>query len=65
METMTNGLETVNPSAHARAARVALFDFDGTLSLVRAGWEHVMVPMMVEFLADTDRAKAKPSSPKW
>jgi phosphoglycolate phosphatase-like HAD superfamily hydrolase len=27
-----------------------LFDFDGTLSLVRQGWPEVMVPMFVEFL---------------
>ena len=33
-------------------ARVALFDFDGTLSLIRSGWIDVMVPMMVEILAD-------------
>jgi phosphoglycolate phosphatase-like HAD superfamily hydrolase len=31
---------------------VALFDFDGTLSLIRAGWVDVMVPMMVEILAE-------------
>jgi phosphoglycolate phosphatase len=30
--------------------RVALFDFDGTLSLVRSGWQEVMIPMMVETL---------------
>lgn len=28
----------------------ALFDFDGTLSLIREGWQQVMVPMMVEVL---------------
>ncbi|GIU78288.1 MAG: hypothetical protein KatS3mg005_1526 [Bryobacteraceae bacterium] len=37
--------------ATASHARVALFDFDGTLSLIRAGWFDVMVPMMVEVLA--------------
>ena len=31
---------------------MALFDFDGTLSLIRAGWFDVMVPMMVEPLLD-------------
>jgi phosphoglycolate phosphatase-like HAD superfamily hydrolase len=31
--------------------KVALFDFDGTLSLLRAGWVNVMVPMMVDELA--------------
>ena len=29
-----------------------LFDFDGTLSLIRSGWMEVMVPMMVEILLD-------------
>jgi phosphoglycolate phosphatase-like HAD superfamily hydrolase len=38
--------------ASAAGAKVALFDFDGTLSLIRAGWIDVMVPMMVEALAD-------------
>lgn len=37
--------------AAASQAKVALFDFDGTLSLIRAGWFDVMVPMMVEELA--------------
>ena len=31
----------------------ALFDFDGTLSLIREGWPDVMVPMMVEILLET------------
>src|SRR5271157_1241309 len=29
-----------------------MFDFDGTISLIRAGWVDVMVPMLVEILAD-------------
>ena len=33
--------------------RHVLFDFDGTLSLVREGWPEVMVPMMVEELQAT------------
>ena len=43
--------EILNPAARASEARVALFDFDGTLSLLRAGWADVMVPMMVRELA--------------
>jgi len=43
-------IENVNPGASARNARVVLFDFDGTLSLIRSGWMDVMVPMMVEIL---------------
>lgn len=30
--------------------RVALFDFDGTLSLIREGWQNVMVPYFCEVL---------------
>ena len=33
-------------------AKIVLFDFDGTLSLVRTGWMQVMVPMMVEVLGE-------------
>jgi phosphoglycolate phosphatase-like HAD superfamily hydrolase len=45
-------IEPIRPQASAANARVALFDFDGTLSLIRSGWIDVMVPMMVEILAD-------------
>jgi len=45
-------LENIRPAASAARARVALFDFDGTLSLIRSGWIDVMVPMMVEILLD-------------
>jgi phosphoglycolate phosphatase-like HAD superfamily hydrolase len=45
-------LEIITPKK-ATHARVALFDFDGTLSLIRAGWMDVMVPMMLEALVAT------------
>jgi phosphoglycolate phosphatase-like HAD superfamily hydrolase len=44
-------MELIGKVVSAKDARLALFDFDGTLSLVRAGWMDVMVPMMVEILA--------------
>ena len=56
---MHNGLEIIRPGASASRARVVLFDFDGTISLVRAGWEHVMIPMMVELLADTQSGESE------
>jgi len=31
----------------------AIFDFDGTLSLIREGWPDVMIPMLVEILRKT------------
>jgi phosphoglycolate phosphatase len=33
--------------------RSVLFDFDGTLSLIREGWPQVMIPMMVDVLGET------------
>ncbi len=45
-------LETLRPGATAERARIALFDFDGTISTIRSGWIDVMVPMMVETLLD-------------
>ena len=45
-------VENVTPGVSRRNARVVLFDFDGTLSLIRSGWMNVMVPMMVEILLD-------------
>ncbi len=35
--------------------KFALFDFDGTLSLIREGWQKIMVPMMVELLMQTPK----------
>ena len=34
-----------------------VFDFDGTISLIRDGWQNVMVPMMVEFLQTETETK--------
>jgi phosphoglycolate phosphatase-like HAD superfamily hydrolase len=45
------------PSASTRFGHV-LFDFDGTLSLIREGWPEVMVPMMVEELLATGTAES-------
>jgi phosphoglycolate phosphatase-like HAD superfamily hydrolase len=36
----------------ADGAPVALFDFDGTLSLIRTGWQEIMIPMMVDLLSE-------------
>lgn len=33
--------------------RYALFDFDGTISLIREGWQNIMIPYFVEVLRET------------
>ena len=45
------GIEVLNPAVGLGRFRHALFDFDGTLSVIREGWERVMVPLMVEMIA--------------
>jgi phosphoglycolate phosphatase-like HAD superfamily hydrolase len=39
--------ELVNPAVRRGPFRVALFDFDGTLSLIREGWPRVMIDLML------------------
>jgi phosphoglycolate phosphatase-like HAD superfamily hydrolase len=50
MSLTTPAIEALHPEARG-VPKVVLFDFDGTLSLLRAGWAGVMVPMMVAELA--------------
>jgi phosphoglycolate phosphatase len=45
-------IEHLRPGASAASARVALFDFDGTISVIRSGWMEIMIPMMVEILVN-------------
>ncbi len=52
-------IEVIRPGVTATRAKVALFDFDGTLSLIRSGWVEVMVPMMVEILAETKSGESE------
>ena len=39
--------------------RYALFDLDGTLSLLRDGWQDQMVPLMVDLLEDCGRDESR------
>ncbi len=38
----------------------ALFDFDGTISLIRDGWQSIMVPMMVDILLQETQTDETP-----
>ncbi|MGQ9503530.1 MAG: HAD family hydrolase [Thermogutta sp.] len=46
-------IEVLRPIKRPAMNRHALFDFDGTLSLIREGWPEIMIPMMVECLEET------------
>jgi phosphoglycolate phosphatase-like HAD superfamily hydrolase len=48
---MTNYPEIIKPLAGNRnPVKAALFDFDGTISTLRQGWEDIMEPLMVEMI---------------
>ena len=57
---MTNpDFEIVRPDLPRGRYKAVLFDFDGTLSLLREGWPRVMVPMMVEALVRTGAGESE------
>ena len=49
----TSSVEVLRDVSRTRPPRCALFDFDGTLSLIREGWPQVMIPMMVDILKES------------
>lgn len=48
-----SSIEVIDSFKPTVGFRHVLFDFDGTLSLVREGWVEIMVPMMVGYLSET------------
>jgi len=57
---MYHAIEIINRKARLGFAKHVLFDFDGTLSLIRAGWQDVMILMMVDILQDTPMGRNEP-----
>jgi phosphoglycolate phosphatase len=52
-------IEILNDRLERGRIRFALFDFDGTISLIREGWQNVMIPMMVDVLADLGTGESR------
>jgi phosphoglycolate phosphatase len=52
-------IEIINPDLPRGQIRHALFDFDGTISLIREGWQGVMIPMMVDLLMQTPQHESE------
>ncbi|HXG08427.1 MAG TPA: HAD family hydrolase, partial [Gemmataceae bacterium] len=52
-------IEILNPDLPRGRFRSVLFDFDGTLSLIREGWPQVMIPMMVGILRETGTSETE------
>jgi phosphoglycolate phosphatase-like HAD superfamily hydrolase len=51
-------IEILRPDLPRGHFRSALFDFDGTLSLIREGWPQVMIPMMASELRATGTSES-------
>jgi len=56
---MRETVEILNPSTPRIPVTAVLFDFDGTLSTLRHGWEGVMEPLMVELLGEGARDRVR------
>ncbi|NLN17678.1 MAG: HAD family phosphatase [Firmicutes bacterium] len=52
-------IEVIRDDVTRGQFKAALFDFDGTVSLIRQGWQEVMVPYFTELLLQVDREASK------
>lgn len=52
-------MEIINPNIPRGNIHHALFDFHGTLSLIREGWRDVMIPLRVELLLQIPRDESE------
>ncbi len=50
------GAEIVSP-LYGRKFTAALFDWDGTVSCIRSGWQQIMIPYFIEVLENTPNAE--------
>lgn len=58
IENHSDWIKVINPEILGQlgSIRHALFDFDGTISVLRQGWEEVMIPVMVESICGETQA---------
>lgn len=54
-----DGLEIAREDFPRGDFRAAIFDFDGTLSLLRRNWQDTMIPMMVDVLSATGTRESR------
>ena len=51
-------MEIIRKTRPAVSLRAAIFDFDGTLSLIREGWQQIMIPYFIEVLSKTPQKES-------
>lgn len=52
-------IEIINDNVKRGQFKSALFDFDGTISLIREGWQQIMKPYFIEVLEATPRHESR------
>ncbi|MCX7838205.1 MAG: haloacid dehalogenase-like hydrolase [Anaerolineae bacterium] len=58
-------LEIITPQIPRAKIRCAVFDFDGTLSLLRAGWDRIMQALMLDALRATPHSEDVETLQRW
>ena len=58
-DTFKWSIEVINSAAQRGAFKHVVFDFDGTISLIREGWQQIMIPYFTEELLNTPKGKDK------
>lgn len=56
---LTPTIEVVNPNIKRGHIQHVLFDFDGTISLIREGWQQVMIPLLVRHLEELNTGETQ------
>lgn len=56
----TPNLEILRPLPQGSRPRYAVLDFDGTVSLIREGWQDIMIPYFTDELAATPQGSQMP-----
>ena len=52
-------LEIIDDHALSHRFKYAVFDFDGTLSLIRQGWQQIMIPYFTDEMRNTPKGKER------
>jgi len=53
------GIEVLHDDVERGKFKAAVFDFDGTISLIREGWQQVMIPYFIEELMKAPKVEEK------
>lgn len=58
MSSIMDSIEVIRGTRPSVTLKAAILDFDGTLSLIREGWQQVMIPLFVDVLRDTPTSES-------